>query len=560
MKTILNFIAQPSTMVVLLAAAFCNNNALAAQRLNLESAQFAKASISADTNLHSRLGLAADELRAVRSQAYANGKLVTRHQQYYSGIPVWGESVVEHRQAQQLTAGASSLSGFLLADIGQDISQTKPQLSATLALQQAKAAAHTTASENDSVTLFVKQNAQGKAQLVYLISFLSKTSLEPSRPTFLLDANSGAVIQRWEGIAHKEASGPGGNSKTGQYECGKDFGPLIVSDDCKMDSPNVTTYDMQHGTSGGVVHQFACSRNTYKAINGAFSPLNDAHYFGNVVFNLYRDWFGLAPLKQKLVMRVHYNSNYQNAFWNGKEMTFGDGGAKFYPLVSLDVSAHEVSHGFTEQNSNLMYSGQSGGMNEAFSDMAGEAAKFYMHGKNDFQVGTDIFKANGALRYMHNPPLDGKSIDHASLYSSTLDVHYSSGVYNKAFYLLASSKDWGVRKAFEVMVDANRLYWNSNTGFNAGVCGVEKAAVNRGYNQADVTAAFMSVGVACDTVPPNPGTCGLPTWSATTTYAKAGNKVAFGERQYQNKWWTRGEVPTASGQWGVWTDLGLCNK
>ncbi|MBO0200937.1 M4 family metallopeptidase, partial [Vibrio alginolyticus] len=86
------------------------------------------------------------------------------------------------------------------------------------------------------------------------------------------------------------------------------------------------------------------------------------------------------------------------------------------------VSAHEVSHGFTEQNSNLIYSGQSGGINEAFSDMAGEAAEFYSRGSNDWKVGFDIRKSpTGALRYMDNPPLDGRSIDHASQYVSGMD-------------------------------------------------------------------------------------------------------------------------------------------
>ena len=73
-------------------------------------------------------------------------------------------------------------------------------------------------------------------------------------------------------------------------------------------------------------------------------------------------------------------------------MTFGDGATRFYPLVSLDVSSHEVSHGFTEQNSGLIYRGQSGGINEAFSDMAGEAAEAYFKEENDFLIGYSIFK------------------------------------------------------------------------------------------------------------------------------------------------------------------------
>ena len=79
--------------------------------------------------------------------------------------------------------------------------------------------------------------------------------------------------------------------------------------------------------------------------------MNDGYYFGGVIFGMYKDWYGIAPLKNQLVMRMHYGSNYENAFWNGIAMTFGDGGRMFHPLVSLDVSAHEVSHGFTEQNS-----------------------------------------------------------------------------------------------------------------------------------------------------------------------------------------------------------------
>src|SRR3546814_20028376 len=87
-------------------------------------------------------------------------------------------------------------------------------------------------------------------------------------------------------------------------------------------------------------------------------------------------------------------------------MTFGDGASTFYPLVSLDVSSHEVSHGYPEQNSGLNYSGQSGGINEAFSDMAGAAAEYYLNGgSHDFLVGAQIFNGRGALRSMaHTPP------------------------------------------------------------------------------------------------------------------------------------------------------------
>ncbi|CAM5269028.1 Peptidase OS=Rhodanobacter lindaniclasticus OX=75310 GN=B1991_14740 PE=3 SV=1 [Rhodanobacter lindaniclasticus] len=194
-------------------------------------------------------------------------------------------------------------------------------------------------------------------------------------------------------------------------------------------------------------------------------------------------------------------ANYENAFWDGSAMYFGDGASTFYPLVSLDVTSHEISHGYTEQNSGLEYTGQSGGMNEAYSDIAGEAAEYFDRGSADFLVGADIVKASAgigeALRYMCNPPQDGGSIDNAANYNSGLDVHYSSGVYNKSFCLLAKTSGWDVKKAFQVYALANKVYWTATSTFNSGACGVESAATDLGYDKNAVIAAFNGVGVTC---------------------------------------------------------------
>ncbi|WP_345301922.1 M4 family metallopeptidase, partial [Lysobacter hankyongensis] len=288
---------------------------------------------------------------------------------------------------------------------------------------------------------------------------------------------------------------------------GTNYGKLDVTQSgttCTMNNPNVKTVNLNGGTSGTTAFSYTCPRNTVKTINGAYSPLNDAHYFGSVIYNMYQAYMGQAPLTFQLTMRVHYSTSYENAFWDGSAMTFGDGATTFYPLVSLDVASHEVSHGYTSQNSNLTYSGQSGGINEAYSDIAGEAAEYYMKGTNDFLVGADIFKATGALRYMANPPQDGRSIGNAANYTAGMDVHYSSGVYNKAFYTLATTAGWNTQKAFQVFARANDLYWTASTDFNQGACGVQTAATDLGYTVANVTAAFTAVGVACGGTPPPP--------------------------------------------------------
>ncbi len=119
-----------------------------------------------------------------------------------------------------------------------------------------------------------------------------------------------------------------------------------------------------------------------------------------------------------------------------------------------------------------------------------------MRGDNDFLVGAEIYKATGkALRYMCNPPLDGRSIGHVDDYSSGLDVHYSSGVFNKAFCLLAQTTDWDTKTAFQAFARANQLYWTPSTNFEEGANGVLDAAADLGLDPQDVAAAFAAVGI-----------------------------------------------------------------
>jgi pseudolysin len=252
------------------------------------------------------------------------------------------------------------------------------------------------------------------------------------------------------------------------------------------------------------------------AVNGGYSPGNDALFGGAVIKDMYQSWYGLPVLTQNgkpmtLEMVVHKRED--NAYWDGRQMTFGDGINMFYPLTSLGVAAHEISHGFTEQHAGLIYRSQSGGMNEAFSDMAAQAAEMFAYGKNSWQIGPEIFKSsNEALRYMDQPSKDCSegekpgvncSIDNVSQYiegnpsehTHTTDVHYSSGVYNRAFYLLGTADGWDVRKAFDVMVAANSHYWTSQATFVSGACGVLNAAKELGYDNTAVKAAFDEVGV-----------------------------------------------------------------
>lgn len=439
------------------------------------------------------------DFRPVRSERLPNGKTIIRYQQYYQGVPIWGQSVVEVRQPG-MVCGKPNLSGKMVTRIEQDLASARPTLSAADVLAQAKGLkSGGFATGNEQVELAVRLDRDNTARLVYIVSFFVQGAT-PSRPYFIIDANSGALLKQWNGLTHVSATGPGGNRKTGQYEYGREYGYLQVSKDCKMENGSVVAVDLQSSEDTSLTRpfQFSCPRNIAdRQVNGAYSPINDAYYFGNAVVKMYNEWLGIKPLKGKLMLHVHYGRQYENAFWDGSSMNFGDGARHLYPLVSVDVTGHEVSHGFTEQNSGLIYSGQSGGINEAFSDMAGAATEFYVKGKNSWLIGADITKGKKPLRYMAHPAQDGASIENAADFTDGLDPHYASGVYNRAFYLLANTSGWTIRQAFQVFADANRLYWNASSDYNQASCGVIRAAGERGFDSKAVVAAFQAVGVRC---------------------------------------------------------------
>nr|WP_225876161.1 M4 family metallopeptidase [Lysobacter terrestris] len=452
------------------------------------------------------LGLDADSGLKLLDTDTSNGT-VRRYQQTFRGIPVFGESVVV---AEDRNGNVRTMFGRRVDGLARELPAAAAKLDKGQALAIGKQAglgsslvAKRTENEKSDLSIWVDDN--DRAHLVYVVSYFADSSNggAPSRPFVIVDANNGKVLKQWDGLTHAlVGTGPGGNAKTGQYEWGSGgiYGFLDVAQSgttCTMNNTNVKSVNLNGGTSGTTAYSYTCPRNTYKTINGGYSPINDAHYFGGVITNMYPAYTGYNALSFQLVMRVHYSTSYENAFWNGSNMTFGDGASTFYPLVSADVAGHEVSHGFTEQHSNLTYSGMSGGINEAFSDMGGEATEHYWKGTADYLVGQEIFKSTGALRYMCNPTQDGRSIDNAANFTSSMDVHHSSGVYNKAFCNLSKTAGWDVPKAFKVMARANALYWTASSTFNQGACGVETAATDLGFTKADVTAAFTTVGVSC---------------------------------------------------------------
>jgi hypothetical protein len=173
----------------------------------------------------------------------------------------------------------------------------------------------------------------------------------------------------------------------------------------------------------------------------------DAAYGAQETWDFYKNTFGRNGIRNDGVAaysRAHYSNNYVNAFWDDTCfcMTYGDGASNTHPLTSLDVAGHEMSHGVTSNTAGLNYSGESGGLNEATSDIFGTGVEFYANNSSDvgdYLIGEKIdINGNGTpLRYEDQPSKDGGSKDYWSSSLGGLDVHYSSGPANHFFYLLS---------------------------------------------------------------------------------------------------------------------------
>ncbi|MFY0577649.1 M4 family metallopeptidase [Cystobacter fuscus] len=284
----------------------------------------------------------------------------------------------------------------------------------------------------------------------------------------------------------------------------------------------------------------ALNRKVYSANNGSTTPgtlkrsegraaTGDAHVDGNytqlgATYDCYKNNFGRDSLNNAgatLISTVHYSRNYTNAYWDGTQMVYGDSdGVQSAPLgLSGDVTTHELTHAVTEYESNLTYSGESGGLNEALSDIFGAYCESYASGtwattNAVFSVGDDVWTpatAGDALRYMYDPAKDGVSHDFWTTSTKNVDVHYSSGVANLAFTLLSKGGTHprgksttvvpalGVQKAGAIYYKANTDFFTASTNYAQARTYLEQAAAALyGAGSAEVaavTASLTAVGV-----------------------------------------------------------------
>ncbi|MBI1871766.1 MAG: M4 family metallopeptidase [Chlamydiae bacterium] len=252
----------------------------------------------------------------------------------------------------------------------------------------------------------------------------------------------------------------------------------------------------------------------------------DAHYHAKWTYQYYANtfqWYGVdgndeVPIKTV----VHYGEAMNNAFWiPSGYVVFGDGDGEYYQsLTSLDIVAHELTHGVDEYTSQLVYAKESGGLDESWSDIFGVAAEFYAadrgYGEADWMLGEDPtlpdYPYGEATRYMDDPT-KSYQIDHYSNYYDGLDVHVSSGISNNAFYLISEggtnstsgltvATGIGISKAEQIFFRARKFYMAPESTFlEAAYATIWSASDLYGEESQEVKTVregWRAVGVSAD--------------------------------------------------------------
>ncbi|MER6467959.1 M4 family metallopeptidase [Streptomyces collinus] len=450
------------------------------------------------------LGLGAKEELVVHDVVKdADGTLHTRYERTYAGLPVLGGDLVVD------TAASGAVERVVKANAAPlKVPGLTPAVSAKSAETQAVRLARSlggTRSAADGVRKVIWAGS-GKPVLAHetVVGGLQDDGT-PNQLHVITDAVTGKRLFTYQGIE----TGVGNTQYSGQVtltttQSGSTY---TLTDGARGGHK---TYNLNHGSSGtGTL--FSQSSDTWGngTNSNAATAGADAHYGAAVTWDFYKSTFGRSGIKNNGVgaySRVHYGNSYVNAFWDDGCfcMTYGDGSGNAKPLTAIDVAGHEMSHGVTSNTAGLNYSGESGGLNEATSDIFGTGVEFYANNSSDvgdYLIGEKIdINGNGTpLRYMDKPSKDGASKD--SWYSGIggVDVHYSSGPANHFFYLLSEGSGAKV---------INGVSYNSPTADGLPVTGIGRDKALQIWYRALTTK-----------------------WTSTTNYAGArtGTLAAAGE-------------------------------
>ncbi len=482
----------------------------------------------------------ADEMRKISSKSDELGFTHDKYQQYHNGIKVEFATYTVH-----------SKNGKVQTMMGQyhnaKNTASKPVLSNSAALSSATdhvgaksyawedaAMAKSLAYKKPKGELVIFPAIDGitkEAKLVYKYDIYSHDPIY--RADVYVDAKSGAVLFENARIHHADTPANGASLYNGNVSFTADLSGGTYR--LRQTAEGIETYDLNNGTNYGSATDITSSSATFSnqqtGVQAHYAAEQTAQYY---VSNHNRDSYdGNGSVLRSY---ISYSSNYVNAFWDGSRMTYGDGdGVTYGPLVTLDITGHEITHGVTEFSANLVYQRESGALNESFSDIFGELVENYATGSNNWQMGSEIgITGNGAFRSMSNPGQYGDPDTYGgsnwtnpqcgtpTRSNDYCGVHSNSGVQNKWFYILAVGESGtndigdaynvtgiGLTKAGAIAYRNLVTYLSANSTFADARTGAIQSAIDLyGAGSAEeiaTTNAWYAVGVGGVYIP----TCSL---------------------------------------------------
>jgi len=470
------------------------------------------------------MGIDPNDLEVKRSFVDDLQMAHTHLQQTLGGVPVFGgEAIVHLSSSGKLFAVTDSL--LRNVNVNLEASYTSDE---AVDLAVGAYGCESCLTAEPEVDLWVLRQ-DGRDHLAFRVQLRREDGTDKtSMPVIFIDAHTGTVVWQYENL--QTGSGTSlysGTMAINTYQSGTTY--------YMEDIPRkLGTFDNRNSTSS--TYRFTDTDDVWNSTSQKAGV--DAHYGAEMVMDYYKNVHGrngidgnggpgyytsidgVTPLITSI---VHYGNNYANAFWNGSYMTYGDGdGSTFTPLVSLDIVGHEMTHGVTERTANLTYSGESGALNESMSDVFGAMIERAAQGESSdtWKIGEDCYTpstAGDALRYMDDPHLAGDygyttndDPDHYSeRYTGSSDsggVHINSGIFNKAFYLLAKGGTHhlggtmtgiGADQAAAIWYKALTSYMTSSTNF----AGARTATLNAASALYGATSTqYTAVGTAWDLV------------------------------------------------------------
>ena len=428
--------------------------------------------------LRQQLALApADQLRLTRQETDQLGFTHQKFAQYYQGIRVEHADYTVHAKGDAI----ESISGDFERISGLS---TTPALSAETALgralahvgarqymwQTAEADAASFRPQGELVVVRDARVGNVTGPLVLAWKFNVYAAHPVSRAYVYVDARSGEVVLQDNIIKHVGATGTFATAYSGSRSTtdGTTTGGYFLREGTTR-GLGVETYNCKKGNSYTAATDFVDADNNWTATeynNANFDNVaGDAHIGAQTTYDYWKAVHGRNSYDNagaKIKSYVHFDDTpgdgvgYENAYWNGSVMTYGDGATRFRPLTSLDVCGHEIGHAVCEKTANLTYSNESGAMNEGLSDIWGASIEAYAVGtlgfvsggvkaKSTWLIGEEIDKQQAALRSMSDPKSLGQPAYYKGVnwYTGTGDnggVHTNSGVLNHWYYILAAGE------------------------------------------------------------------------------------------------------------------------